>query len=203
MAAKTNLPSKLAIGKNAGGKFKLENFERQSVLGRGSFGEVLLVREKKSSNVFAMKIMKKKEMIKREQLNNIWNERRLLIAENHWFVQLHHSFQDSKFLYLVTEFCPGGDYMELLIKKKKLSEASARFYIAEIAIAINELHKLKFAHRDIKPDNILIDASGHIKLTDFGLCKQFAIPTPKAKKANEAFEHMSSKMSELVANRKI
>jgi len=98
-----------------------------------------------------------------------------LIEENPWFVQLRYSFQDSKFLYLVTDFCAGGDFMELLIRKEIIPNHEAKFYMAELATAINEIHKMNFVHRDLKPDNILIDARGHLKLTDFGLCKTFFV----------------------------
>lgn len=88
-----------------------------------------------------------------------------------WIVDLKASFQEDDFLYLVMEFLPGGDFMNLLIEKDKLTEEEARFYIAELILAVDSIHKLDCIHRDIKPDNILIDKNGHIKLSDFGLAK--------------------------------
>jgi serine/threonine kinase 38 len=88
-----------------------------------------------------------------------------------WIVELKASFQEDDFLYLVMEFLPGGDFMNLLIEKDKLTEAEAKFYIAELILAVESIHKLDCIHRDIKPDNILIDKNGHIKLSDFGLAK--------------------------------
>jgi protein-serine/threonine kinase len=94
-------------------------------------------------------------------------------ANSHWVVQLYYSFQDTSHLYLLMEFLPGGDLMTMLIKYDTFSEDVTRFYIGEIALAIEAVHKLGFIHRDIKPDNILIDKSGHVKLSDFGLSTGF------------------------------
>ena len=88
-----------------------------------------------------------------------------------WIVELKASFQEDDYLYLVMEFLPGGDFMNLLIEKDKLTEEEAKFYTAELILAVESIHKLDCIHRDIKPDNILIDKSGHIKLSDFGLAK--------------------------------
>merc|ERR1719410_2960874 len=83
---------------------------------------------------------------------------------------MYYSFQDEERLYLIMEFLPGGDLMTLLMKKDTLTEEAAQFYISETALAIQSIHALGFIHRDIKPDNILLDARGHVKLSDFGLC---------------------------------
>jgi len=91
-------------------------------------------------------------------------------ADHQWVVKMFYSFQDPANLYLVMEFLPGGDMMTLLMKKDILTEEAAQFYIAETVLAIESIHKLGFIHRDIKPDNILLDARGHVKLSDFGLC---------------------------------
>merc|ERR550539_1611584 len=98
-------------------------------------------------------------------------ERDILVEADHqWVVKMYYSFQDPINLYLIMEFLPGGDMMTLLMKKDTLSEECTQFYIAETALAIEYIHKLGFIHRDIKPDNLLLDARGHIKLSDFGLC---------------------------------
>ena len=100
------------------------------------------------------------------------NEQQFLSnVKSNWTVELKASFQEDDYLYLVMEYLPGGDLMNLLIKKDILTESEARFYIAELILAIEEIHKLDCIHRDIKPDNVLIGKNGHIKLSDFGLAK--------------------------------
>lgn len=89
------------------------------------------------------------------------------------------SFQDPENLYLVMEYLPGGDLMNLLIKKDIFSHEEAQFYTAEILLALDSVHKMKYIHRDLKPDNVLLDADGHIKLSDFGLCKHTEIRPKK------------------------
>ena len=88
-----------------------------------------------------------------------------------WVVELKFSFQDDKYLYLVMEYLAGGDLMTLLMKKDILTEEEAKFYIAELILAVDSIHKMNYIHRDLKPDNVLIDNKGHVKLSDFGLCK--------------------------------
>jgi len=100
----------------------------------------------------------------------------LALADNPWVVKLHFSFQDDKNLYLVMEYLPGGDLMTILMKYDILTEEQTRFYIAETALAIHSVHQLNYVHRDLKPDNILLDRDGHVKLSDFGLCKAFDTP---------------------------
>jgi protein-serine/threonine kinase len=108
------------------------------------------------------------------QLAHVRAERDVLAESNSpWVVQLYYSFQDSNYLYLLMEFLPGGDLMTMLIKYDTFSEDVTRFYMAECVLAIEAVHKLGFIHRDIKPDNILIDKDGHVKLSDFGLSTGF------------------------------
>jgi len=122
-----------------------------------------------------MKSLKKSDMMKKEQLAHVKAERDLLAesVNSEWVVQLYYSFQDSEFLYLTMEFLPGGDLMTMLIKYDIFSEEITRFYMAQCVAAISSVHDLGFVHRDIKPDNLLIDKDGHIKLTDFGLATGF------------------------------
>lgn len=114
-------------------------------------------------------------MLKHEQLAHVRSERDLLAeSESPWVVNLICSFQDDHNLYLLMEFLPGGDMMTLLIDRDIFPEEMTKFYVAEIVLAIESVHRLGFAHRDIKPDNILLDARGHVKLTDFGLSTGFS-----------------------------
>jgi serine/threonine kinase 38 len=141
------------------------------VIGRGAFGEVRLVQKIDTGHVYAMKILKKSAMVEKEQVAHVRAERDILVEADHtWVVKMYYSFQDAINLYLIMEFLPGGDMMTLLMKKDTLSEDVTQFYIAETALAIDYIHKLGFIHRDIKPDNLLLDVNGHIKLSDFGLC---------------------------------
>ncbi|KAJ6783501.1 hypothetical protein PWT90_09094 [Aphanocladium album] len=152
-----------------------QNFEPVQVLGKGSFGVVRLVREKKAgqrvSQVFAMKVIRKSEMLSSSQEGHLRAERDFLVAAegSNWIVPLVTSFQDFTNLYLVMEYMPGGDFLGMLMRENVLRESSARFYIAEMILAVEETHRLQFIHRDIKPDNFLISASGHLKISDFGL----------------------------------
>lgn len=121
-----------------------------------------------------MKTLKKKEMLKKDQLAHVRSERDILAeSESPWVVELFFSFQDPTYLYLVMEFLPGGDMMTMLIKYDIFSEEMVRFYVGECILAIQSIHDLGFIHRDLKPDNILIDKNGHIKLSDFGLSTGF------------------------------
>jgi serine/threonine kinase 38 len=105
----------------------------------------------------------------------------LALAQNPWIVELKCSFQDENFLYLVMEYLQGGDLMTLLMEKDILSEEMSCFYIAETILAIESVHNLNYIHRDLKPDNLIIGRDGHLKLSDFGLCKHVEI---KAKSEN-------------------
>ncbi|KAF6777034.1 hypothetical protein AHF37_03392 [Paragonimus kellicotti] len=149
-------------------------FHRIKHLGVGAFGKVWLVRKKDNRQLYAMKLLNKRDVVQRRQLAHVQAERDILAeADNEWVVKLFFSFQDSCALYLVMEYIPGGDMMSLLIKKGIFEESLARFYIAELILALESVHAMGFVHRDIKPDNILITRDGHIKLTDFGLCTGF------------------------------
>merc|ERR1712228_587450 len=129
---------------------------------------------KKSGEVFALKRMVKRDMIKKHQTEHIRAERDVLaLADNPWIVKLHYSFQDNTWLYLAMEFLQGGDLMTILIKKDILSHKEVAFYMCELCLAVQSVHELNYIHRDLKPDNILFDARGHLKLSDFGLCKSF------------------------------
>ncbi|KAJ3237424.1 Serine/threonine-protein kinase [Chytriomyces hyalinus] len=151
------------------------DFATVRVIGKGAFGEVRLVQKRDSGKIYAMKTLKKSEMLKKSQLAHVKAERDVLAesANTPWVVQLFYSFQDPSFLYLIMEFLPGGDMMTMLIKYDVFPEDVTRFYIAECVAALEAVHALGFVHRDIKPDNLLIDKDGHIKLSDFGLATGF------------------------------
>ena len=153
-------------------KLTADDFEPLTIIGRGAFGEVRLVRDKSNGQIFAMKKLKKTEMVRRGQVDHVKAERNLL-AEVHdeAVVKLYYSFQDDEFLYLVMEYLPGGDMMTLLMRRDTLTEDETRFYIAQTVLALETVHAANFIHRDIKPDNLLLDRDGHMKLSDFGLCK--------------------------------
>ncbi|CAD8093247.1 unnamed protein product [Paramecium sonneborni] len=158
-------------------KSNIKDFESIEIIGRGAFGEVRLCRNKVSNEIVAVKKMKKSEMLYKNQVCHVRAERDLLAAsDNAWIVQLKCSFQDEKYLYLVMEYLPGGDLMTLLMKKDIFTEKESQFYMAESIMAVDSVHKLKYIHRDLKPDNILLQADGHIKLSDFGLCKYVESP---------------------------
>ncbi|XP_063172780.1 serine/threonine-protein kinase MRCK gamma [Candoia aspera] len=149
-----------------------DDFEILKVIGRGAFGEVAVVRMKQTEKVYAMKILHKWEMLKRIETACFREERDVLVhGDRQWITTLHHAFQDEHCLYLVMDYYAGGDLLTLLSKfEDRLPEDMACFYLAEMVLAINSLHQLQYIHRDIKPDNILIDTSGHIRLADFGSC---------------------------------
>ncbi|KAL2887975.1 Serine/threonine-protein kinase cot-1 [Ceratocystis lukuohia] len=155
-------------------KDKPENYNTIKIIGKGAFGEVKLVQKKADGKVYAMKSLIKTEMFRKDQLAHVRAERDILAeSDSPWVVKLYTTFQDADFLYMLMEFLPGGDLMTMLIKYEIFSEDITRFYIAEIVLAIEAVHSLHFIHRDIKPDNILLDRGGHVKLTDFGLSTGF------------------------------
>ena len=151
-----------------------QDFETVQIIGKGAFGTVRLVRRKDTGQLFALKEMNKQVMIENKQAAHVRAERDVLAeSDNPWVVNLYCSFQDADNLYLVMEYLAGGDMMGLLIKLDIFPEDMARFYVAECVLAIESVHELGFIHRDIKPDNILLDAQGHVKLSDFGLSTGF------------------------------
>ena len=155
-------------------RLSLEDFQTVKVIGKGAFGEVRLVQKRDTGKIYAMKTLLKSEMYKKDQLAHVKAERDVLAGtDSPWIVSLYYSFQDPQYLYLIMEFLPGGDLMTMLIRWQLFTEDVTRFYMAECILAIETVHKLGFIHRDIKPDNILIDIRGHVKLSDFGLSTGF------------------------------
>ncbi|CAI5437700.1 unnamed protein product [Caenorhabditis angaria] len=151
-------------------RMKACDFRQLKVIGRGAFGEVHLVRHNKSNTVYAMKMLNKDDMIKRADSAFFWEERDIMAhANSDWIVRLQYAFQDPRYLYMVMEYMPGGDLVNLMTTYD-VSEKWTRFYTAELVEALAALHEMGYIHRDVKPDNMLISRSGHIKLADFGTC---------------------------------
>ncbi|KAG5292028.1 serine/threonine-protein kinase nrc-2 [Histoplasma ohiense] len=151
------------------------SFDKIKLIGKGDVGKVYLVREKKSSRLYAMKVLSKKEMIKRNKIKRALAEQEILATSNHPFiVTLYHSFQSEDHLYLCMEYCSGGEFFRALQTRpgKSIPEDDARFYAAEVTAALEYLHLMGFIYRDLKPENILLHQSGHIMLSDFDLSKQ-------------------------------
>ncbi|KAI5619846.1 serine/threonine-protein kinase MRCK beta isoform X2 [Silurus asotus] len=149
-----------------------DDFEMLKVIGRGAFGEVAVVKMKNTERIYAMKILNKWEMLKRAETACFREERDVLVnGDCQWITTLHYAFQDDNFLYLVMDYYVGGDLLTLLSKfEDRLPEDMSKFYLAEMVLAIHSIHQQNYVHRDIKPDNVLLDMNGHIRLADFGSC---------------------------------
>ena len=159
---------------NSISKLSYKDFEPLKLLGRGSFGEVFLVRLKANKKLYAMKVLDKKSLKQKKQQIHTRTERDLMVKINCPFiVNIKSAFQDEAKLYIVSEFLQGGDLFFHLHEKRIVifPEVKAKFYIIELVVALDFLHKNNMVYRDLKPENILIDSQGHIKLTDFGLSK--------------------------------
>jgi len=152
---------------------QLDDFALVKVLGKGSYGKVMLVRGTRDNKMYAMKMLRKENVIKRNQVEHTKTERAVLETVSHPFiVTLNYAFQTPKKLYMVMEYCPGGELFFHLSRAGRFTEGKTRFYIAETSSAVAYLHKLNVIYRDLKPENLLIDAEGHVKITDFGLSKE-------------------------------
>lgn len=149
---------------------KTDDFDNIKVIGRGAFGKVQLVRHKHTKQVYAMKRLSKADLIKRSDSAFFWEERHIMAhAKSEWIVQLHFAFQDAKHLYMVMDYMPGGDIVNLM-SNYDIPETWAKFYTMEVVLALDVIHSMGFVHRDVKPDNMLLDKYGHLKLADFGTC---------------------------------
>ncbi|KAL7075135.1 hypothetical protein ACQ4LE_005447 [Meloidogyne hapla] len=151
----------------------LDDFDRIKTLGTGSFGRVMLVKHKQSGTYFAMKILDKQKVVKLKQVEHTLNEKRILQAIDFPFlVNMQYSFKDNSNLYMVLEFVSGGEMFSHLRRIGRFSEPHSRFYAAQIVLAFEYLHSLDLIYRDLKPENLLIDNNGYLKITDFGFAKR-------------------------------
>uniref|UniRef100_A0A8B9JPC9 Serine/threonine-protein kinase Sgk1 n=1 Tax=Astyanax mexicanus TaxID=7994 RepID=A0A8B9JPC9_ASTMX len=153
---------------------KPTDFDFLKVIGKGSFGKVLLAKRKRDGKCYAIKVLQKKVILNRREQKHIMAERNVLLknVKHPFLVGLHYSFQTTDKLYFVLDFVNGGELFFHLQKERTFPESRAKFYIAEMASALGYLHSLNIVYRDLKPENILLDFQGHIVLTDFGLCKE-------------------------------
>ena len=153
-------------------KLTIEDFQLLKVVGRGSFGKVYMARKKDSQQIYAVKTLKKDFIIRTNQQKNTKIERDIMQQITHPFVvKLHYAFQSPQSLYFVTDFLNGGELFFHLCQEIRFNEDRARFYAAEITLALEHLHQNGIIYRDLKPENVLLDSQGHLKLTDFGLSK--------------------------------
>jgi serine/threonine protein kinase len=153
-------------------KVTLKDFQMVKLLGKGAFGKVVLVYNEELKKYFAMKTLKKAYIKKYQQTKHTKEERKILEKIDYPFIsKLYYAFQNDKKLFMITEYMPGGEMFYHLHMNDHFSEYRSKFYIAELVLAIDHLHKNNILYRDLKPENILLDELGHIKLTDFGLSK--------------------------------
>ncbi|KAI8459804.1 kinase-like domain-containing protein [Phakopsora pachyrhizi] len=151
----------------------VSDFEFLKMIGRGTFGRVFQVRKKDTKRIYAMKVLSKKEVIDKKEVQHTIGERNILQQSNQcpFLLGLKFSFQSPGELFLVMDYKSGGELFHHLQKEGRFTEERARFYTAEIVLALEHLHKYNIVYRDLKPENILLDATGHIVLCDFGLSK--------------------------------
>lgn len=151
-------------------KPKHKDFHIVTQVGQGGYGQVFLAKKKDTKEIVALKVLNKRLLSKTDETRHVLTERDILTnTRSEWLVRLFYAFQDADNLYMAMEFVPGGDFRTLLNNAGYLIPQHARFYMSEMFAAVNSLHQLGYTHRDLKPENFLIDAKGHIKLTDFGL----------------------------------
>lgn len=150
----------------------INDFALLKVIGVGSYGKVMLVRKNDTGELLAMKVLRKEHLAKRNQIEHTKTERRVLeVVNNPFIVKLRYAFQNPKKLYFLLEYCPGGELFFHLQKAGRFEEDRGRFYASQIVLALQELHRHDIIYRDLKPENVIIDLEGYIRITDFGLSK--------------------------------
>ncbi|KAJ9631246.1 uncharacterized protein PV06_03964 [Exophiala oligosperma] len=161
----------------------LNHFRLLRVVGKGAFGKVRIVERKDSGLTFALKYIRKDEVVRSESVRNIIRERRMLEHLNHPFLcNLRYGFQDVEYLYLVVDLMNGGD-LRFHIQRKAFTEDAIRFWMAELACALRYIHSQGIVHRDLKPDNVLLDSEGHVHLADFNVASDFKPGKPLTSKS--------------------
>ena len=172
-----------------------QNFLAHKLLGKGSFGEVYLVEKVGTKTFYAMKVLSKAKITSQNLVKYALTERKVLSSVNHPFiVRLHFAFQSTSKLFLVLDYCAGGDLSEYLRKEKKFTEDRARIYVSEILLALEYLHKKDIIFRDLKPDNVVLDNDGHALLTDFGLSKEGVYDNQGAKSFCGSLAYLAPEM---------
>lgn len=155
------------------GKYSLTDFVIQRTLGTGSFGRVHLVRSVHNGRFYAIKVLKKARIVKMKQVEHTNDERRMLKIVDHPFLtRMWGTFQDARNLFMVMDYIEGGELFSLLRRSQRFPNQVAKFYAAEVVLALEYLHAQDIIYRDLKPENILLDRNGHIKITDFGFAKE-------------------------------
>ncbi|KNE62373.1 AGC protein kinase [Allomyces macrogynus ATCC 38327] len=171
-------------------KVAIDDYQMIKVLGKGCMGKVLLVRHKRSSNLYALKSISKSSVIVNGELNHTLAERQILTTiaqiQHPFLIQCHHAFTSESELFLVLDFVAGGDIATQLARHGRLPLPAVQLYAAEMVLGLLELHRLSIIYRDIKPENVLIAPDGHILLTDFGLSKMFRSAPATGKKSGSA-----------------
>ncbi|KAL5115845.1 Serine/threonine kinase [Pleosporales sp. CAS-2024a] len=161
----------------------LSHFRLLRVVGKGAFGKVRIVERKDTGLTFALKYIRKDEVVRSESVRNIIRERRMLEHLNHPFLcNLRYSFQDIEYLYIVVDLMNGGD-LRFHISRKTFTEEAVRFWIAQLGCAVRYIHQQGIVHRDIKPDNVLLDSDGHVHLADFNVASDFTPHKPLTSKS--------------------
>ncbi|XP_067889245.1 cAMP-dependent protein kinase catalytic subunit PRKX isoform X2 [Heterodontus francisci] len=153
--------------------YRMEELETVATVGTGTFGRVLLVKDKKTREYCALKVMSIPDVIRLKQEQHVHNEKSILTEIHHPFlIKLYWTHHDERFLYMLMEYVPGGELFSYLRNLGRFNNSTGLFYSAEIVCAIEYLHAKDIVYRDLKPENILLDREGHIKLTDFGFAKK-------------------------------
>ncbi|KAF7549585.1 hypothetical protein G7046_g8299 [Stylonectria norvegica] len=166
-------PSTSSQARVTKGKYSLGDFDILRTLGTGSFGRVHLVQSKHNQRFYAVKVLKKAQVVKMKQVEHTNDERRMLSDVKHPFlITLWGTFQDCRNLYMVMDFVEGGELFSLLRKSGRFPNPVAKFYAAEVTLALEYLHSKNIIYRDLKPENLLLDRHGHLKITDFGFAKR-------------------------------
>lgn len=163
---------------SAQGPLSLESFDIGVTLGTGSFGRVKFARSKEDGSVWAIKMLKKAEVVRLQQVDHMISEKTILSNLDHPFiVQFAGTFQDTRYLYMVLEYVIGGEFFTHLRSAQKLENNQAKFYAAQVTLIFEYLHSQDFIYRDLKPENLLLDRTGYLKITDFGFAKRVAFKT--------------------------